>query len=528
MTSTRAEAARSHFHIESTSPLGDWWTRCICIRILWLTMAVVLLFPFSGVFAEDSTILFVDDDAILYRSGTERHLQLPRRFAGGPIIAETKPWELAIGYCTVIRDPHSGQYQAWYQSYAGPRSDDRTRRVVLCYATSDDGISWRKPELDLFDFNGDRKTNIVLVGNGGRSVNYGASVLYDDSDPDPSRRYKLAYWDFVKHQGRETPGLCVAFSKDGIHWNKHVAPPLLQGAYGEPGSPPLSTEAHNLPQKRPAISDVLDVMYDPKRARYVLYSKTWIDGPRGNRFWKRAVVRSESSNFLQWTDPQVVMTPDDQDAGQLHGAPVFYHHGIYFALVQRLDFGGFDRGGTGNMPSELAISRDGVRWKRRFSNQMFLPVSGDGATFDAGCLWTNASPVILEDEIRFYYGAYPGWNADVEQSGSGIGFFWLKKDRFAGIEAKGEGQITLRRVRLDGQKLSLNCAAAQGEIRVELLDERGYRVPGFSRESAIPLSRDGLEEGVKWQTFGREIPAGRYQIRIHLRNATVFALSIRP
>ncbi|MCK5923716.1 MAG: hypothetical protein KAG66_22470, partial [Methylococcales bacterium] len=131
----------------------------------------------SAAWAGDKTILFLDDDAILYRSGTRRVLQQPRRHADNPVIAETKAWEVAIGYCTVYRDTKTGLHQCWYQSYSGNRANDPTRRVVVCYATSNDGVVWEKPNLGLFDYNGDHHTNIVLVGNGGRSVNYGASVL---------------------------------------------------------------------------------------------------------------------------------------------------------------------------------------------------------------------------------------------------------------------------------------------------------------------------------------------------------------
>ena len=66
-------------------------------------------------------------------------------------------------------------------------------------------------------------------------------------------------------------------------------------------------------------------------------------------------------DFIHWSRPELVMAPDAREAGQLHGAPVFFRHGMYFGLVQKLDFGGFDSGGTGDMPSELAASRDGSR-----------------------------------------------------------------------------------------------------------------------------------------------------------------------
>ena len=134
--------------------------------------------------AAQRTILMVDDHPIHTRPGTRRVLHKPVRGESNPVVTETKPWESAIGYCSVHRNSDSGRYQAWYQAYAGGRAKDPTRRLVVAYAESDDGVNWIKPNLGLFDFNQVTDTNIVLVGNGGRSVNYGASVLVDAREID--------------------------------------------------------------------------------------------------------------------------------------------------------------------------------------------------------------------------------------------------------------------------------------------------------------------------------------------------------
>ena len=484
----------------------------------------------SSVQNRNQTILFVDDNAILYRSGTRRSLQQPKRHAANPMIGKTKPWEVAIGYCTVYRDTETGLHQCWYQSYSGNRANDPTRRVVVCYATSNDGVVWEKPNLGLFDYNGDHNTNIVLVGNGGRSVNYGASVLVDHRDSDTEKRYKMAYWDFVNVAGRQVPGLCVAFSRDGIHWVKHSKAPLLQGAYGDPTQPPFSAESQGEPPIRPAISDVIDLMWDPQRDCFVIYSKTWIDAPDGRRFWKRAIIRTESKDFVHWSMPQLIFVPVDDDPGQIHGASVFYLHGVYLALLQRLDFGGFDRGGSGNMPAELALSRDGIHWHRSFQDEMFLPVTGDGETFDAGCLWTSSTTIHLPKEIRFYYGAYPGWNSDLENDASGIGLATLPRDRFVAIEPTVSiAQATLKPVELGNMKrLTINADATGGEVRVELLTAEGYRVAGFTRDHSIAITGDSLQHPVKWngKTMA-DVEAGRYQLRVHLNNSKLFALTIK-
>jgi len=56
----------------------------------------------------------------------------------------------------------------------------------------------------------------------------------------------------------------------------------------------------------------------------------------------------------------------------------------------------------------------------------------------------------------------------------------------------------------------------------------GCRLPGFSRDKAIPVAEDSLRRSVGWQGRGiTNLPAGRYMLRLHLKNATVYAFRIR-
>ena len=68
------------------------------------------------------------------------------------------PWEGNVCcYHTVFRD---GPLYRMY--YRGANWDKKaTHREVVCYAESDDGIVWRKPELGLVEFEGSKANNIV-------------------------------------------------------------------------------------------------------------------------------------------------------------------------------------------------------------------------------------------------------------------------------------------------------------------------------------------------------------------------------
>lgn len=475
------------------------------------------------------TLLLVDDHDILYRAGLQRRVQPLTRHAQNPlIVGRDQPWEIAIGWCSVYHDPARGRYQLWYQAFAGHLAQERTHRCVVCYAESTDGIHWTKPNLGLYSFNGITATNIVLLGNGGYSDRYGCAVSVDPHEPDTAQHYKMAYFDFSMDQGQEYPGLSVAFSSDGIHWTKAPQAPLLRAAYGDRGDTVPLRGDDSQPWLVPlSMSDATDVFYDPPQHCFTLYHKMWIDGPEGKMFWKHGMGRTQSQNFMTWTRPQLLLTPDELDPPwvEFHHSPVFYYNDCYFALLQILNRA--ERGGI--MDGELALSRDGVHWQRPFRQTFFLPRSS-GNHFDSGSILTNGTPVLLTDEFRFYYGGYSegATGADDYSLTTGIGLATLPRDRFVALCPQQQvGQVTLKLVDLTNyQGLTLNASAGQGVIHVELLDEEGRRLPGFTRAQALPITGDRLDHPVAWQgvTLAQR-PVNQVMVRIYLENAALFAVT---
>ena len=503
------------------------------------------------------TILFVDDNDILYRSGTKRILSQPKRHQSNPLIKTDRPWEVAIGWTSIYRDPETGKYQLWYQAFAGDQAEQKTHRCVVCYAISDDGIHFSKPDLDQFAFNDIEHTNIVLVGNGGHSLRYANSVIYDPKETEPQKRYKMAYFDFSKNNGLETPGLCVAFSPDGINWTKHPQAPLLKVSYGDYGTPvPLADHEPEATNNRSwdvplSMSDAVDVLYDPKGDLFVIYGKMWIDAPDGGMYWKHGMGRTTSKNFIDWSKPELLCVPDEFDPPHLefHTTPVFFYQDVYFCLNQILN----RAEGGGVIDIELGISRDGIDWRRPFRESFFIPRPGaetenrtgqvEKDQFDSGSIFTNSTPVFLEDEIRFYYGGYSkgATGADDYTHVSGVGMVTLPRDRFAGITPvavsnqstlksplQNVGQMTLKPISLSNvTQILLNADASAGEIRVELLDLSGRRVQGFTREESYTITGDSLVHQVKWtESRLSDLDSDAYLLRLHLYSATVYALTL--
>ena len=85
------------------------------------------------------------------------------------------------------------------------KQDTFPPRRPIAYAESTDGIHWDRPNFGLVEFRGNRDNNLVSIEPADHPfavANDYVSVLKDEADPDPGRRYKMVYIAFlpkVKH-----------------------------------------------------------------------------------------------------------------------------------------------------------------------------------------------------------------------------------------------------------------------------------------------------------------------------------------
>ena len=219
-------------------------------------------------FANPSKNLFVNDDQIELMEHVTRTLHTPVFNAANPVLPPEKPWEgsVILQPGTVIYDEEDHIFKMWYNSLATRSKPDI--HEFVCYATSTDGIHWTRPDLGLVEFHGSKDNNIVL-----QWTSWTLSVIKDAYASDPSRRYKLAYWN---NYDRETKGMWVAFSPDGIHW---------------------SPEEHNPVVPMTASGDTFSVMQDPATHKFWLYHKSVI-------MPIRKVSRFVSDDFVHWKDDE--------------------------------------------------------------------------------------------------------------------------------------------------------------------------------------------------------------------------------
>ena len=104
--------------------------------------------------------LFVDQYLIGSLDGTTQKLWPPRD--EGPVLLLDRPWEGEYSaYMTIIQV--GSKYQLYFRGE--PRPEDGTSEVGrACYAESEDGIHWTRPDLGAFRWKGTEETNVLFEG----------------------------------------------------------------------------------------------------------------------------------------------------------------------------------------------------------------------------------------------------------------------------------------------------------------------------------------------------------------------------
>ena len=420
--------------------------------------------------------LFLDYWTLEYVRGFERRMEQPVKYTGNPILRPERPYEYKRVhlYGTALRDPESGQFKLWYSTH-----DSKENIAYLCYAVSDDGYGWTRPDLDVVP-----GTNIVLDRD---EKTHGPSILLDPEDPDPSRRYKL-----LMRPGR-TPAILAYFSPDGVHWRKAQEEPVIQA----------NSDCH------------IGLYRDPKTGLYQASHRA--DCP------DRRVWRTESEDFIHWRRSVLSLEPDvnDPPQTQIYGMQMSPYGSFVMGWISMFntwesDFGWAKMDGT--MDVQLAHSRDGYCWHRTALGQRFIPLGEEGA-WDAQCVIPSTAPILLDDETRFYYSGSPyhhGGPYDVEPEC--IGAASLRVDGFVALSVGEEvGELLTRPFALREPEIFVNADASRGELKVEVCELSGTAVEGFALSQCRPLHADGIAQRVTWAEGADRSRIVNWPIRLRVR-----------
>lgn len=473
--------------------------------------------------------LFVDDRDIERRPGTSLVMNPPYQ-DHVPVFEPETQWEnLRIHpYSTILKE--DGRYRLWYAAnewIAPPgmklpdsgRADDagilwKHSVSRLCYAESDDGVNWHRPNLGLVNHQGSCDNNILGPNHHDLRCDvspgwYGGTVFIDPIAP-PEARYKL--WSEVRighaHKPwRDVSGLRGLVSPDGLRWT-----------FGEGGIVPTDADTLNV------------CFWDDRIEKYVGYSRLWTNDERGDFY--RAVRRLESPDFVQWEETGVAIQSDEIDrslpvkSGRGENSQIMDYHGncvfkypdandFYFALPEvwwhwgnnpfptegkiQERMGGF----PDKVDVQLMTSRDGIQWNKPGGRLPFLRLGPPGSQ-DYKMIYAFTRPVPVGDELWVYYGGFPlGISEGVARKRGAYFRARLRMDGFTSADAGYTGgELVTKPLTFEGDQLVLNVdTSAGGSARVELTEPDGGPIKGFTLGDADEINDNAIKIPATWNGY---------------------------
>ncbi len=433
----------------------------------------------------------------------EARLQLHKPQRREVVLVHDVPWEGNLtAHHTLFRDGDI------YRMYYGGRHYEpgkQVRHPLVSYAESRDGLRWSRPKLGLYEYEGSKENNIVWMDDPwAKGEQKNPMAIFKDTNPRcaPEARYKSV--------ARGDDGVYALKSPDGIHWSLLSPRPVIPK--GE-----MALDSQNL------------AFWDALRGRYVCYLRSSHTYPRGERV--RDVKTAVSVDFLKWTEPQFLEYP---------GAPVEHLYTnqirpyaraphIYLGFPKRfVPSRNADRTHTGVSDGVFMSSRDGLHF-HRWGEAIVRPglqkerwiTRNNMAGW--GILSLPSSVPGEPEELSLYLteGYYSG-------RGSRLRRYTYRQDGFVSLQAPlAGGEMITRPIRLSGSHLAINFStSAAGSIRVEIQDEEGRPIEGYSLDECPEIYGDSIQQVVSWKK-GHDVSAleGRtVRLRFVVKDGDLYSL----
>ena len=454
--------------------------------------------------------LFVDDFLIEYTT-LRRVYHAARVHEAAPVLSPETDLELNRGHCPVAApfndgawfDPADDTFKLWY--HAG--WFDGT-----ALATSSDGLNWERPSLDVVP-----GTNAVIAHPPGWRRD--GALVWLDADAEPSERFKM--FVFWRHPARHE-GL-IYTSPDGIHWNE-----------GGPTS---------------QCGDNSSFFYNPFRQRFVFSirlswdrrARLYVEHPdfgQAARWDPDQPVRWARADRLDRPDPQIGLRPQLYDVNAVAYESIMLGAFAIFHGPENPDAARISRPKINDL--QLAYSRDGFHWHRPH-RQAFIASSRQWGDWNYGYIHAAGGLcLVVGDELWFYYGAFSGQGSVLKTgetssayeqgnamyAGGNTGLATLRRDGFASMQADSPcGVLATRLVTFSGSHLFVNLDAPEGELRVEILDERGDVIQPFSLDNCRPVAADATRTRLTWNGVQdlSSLAGCPVQFRFHLHDGHLYS-----
>jgi hypothetical protein len=456
--------------------------------------------------------LFLDDYIVERIDGLTRTVQQPVDFQDNPVMVSEHPWEhRRIPFGSVYYSADENKFRCWYlamniyDSRPGFRGYRKQHHVplheaaFLCYAESEDGLAWRKPELGLHEYRGSTKNNIVLTCPGSHFDS--TSVMHTPHDAQhPWKMISfIGRWPYRKELIKKQWGEDFRF---GVNQAAHYAWSSTDGIHWKPmneGQPVLGANDRSL------------FWWDSQRRIYVASAKSSFQKKRAQRYaWSR--------DGVQWTiTPTWINHADKRDHPGDHSEAAygFRYGGQYvgFCEMRRIR-----KGQPVKINWELMTSRDGRHWHRPIRDLFIADGRKDSWRYQVLKIFANP-PIERDGQLWIYYGGKTG--SVLTEAGSepfqALCLARLRKDGFVSLDAGSDvGSVTTKRFQLPNGKLRLNANATDGEMCVKLLDADGRLIA-----ESTPIRGDRLDAPVVFDSPTR--PGTTVSLEFTMRNCEMYS-----
>ncbi len=496
-----------------------------------LTLTTLALSMLGSLHAGEHVFFAFDDHAIPWRDNVAVTPETAVKHPANPVLrrgpAGAPDHGHAILYGTVLK--LGGKFRMWYLGMF--ETEIKAGQAPgwwrpMCYAESEDGVTWTKPELGLVEFNGDTKNNICLIESEVPSlakVNDFLSILHEPDDPDPERRFKCVY---IAHPPFEdVRGGRSGIGPDERRWGAFIAATSPDGlAWKVVGDRP-----RNAGNERFEVSGLYrfgNFYYAPGQ---LISPWTWrMDGSDIGR----VMMMYRSSDFTNWSRAkatafarpgQLASTP--VKGQQTHmGAGLWNRGNVIVGLYGRwqdapekpVDGEYWNQGVTVDLG--LIVSNDGIHFREPISDHAVIERGKPGEWDDIALLQGHA--FVNEGDRTMIW--YSHWDTGGKLKNMEIGLATLRRDGFAYLSRKVSGSpahvVTTTFQAGEGNRVFLNVEGVSEEapLRVELRDEFDRPVPGFSGEKAGRVTVSGTRVAVEgWGA----LPVGPMALKLEFPDA---------
>jgi len=430
--------------------------------------------------------LFLDDSYLSEKKGVSRFIGSPVKAQTNPVVRPEHPWEgvCVILWGSVLWDAQDELYKMWYEAFH-PEAAFESDQTLLCYAYSRDGLTWYKPQLNLIEYHGSKANNIVFRGQKHFDT---ATVMLDPFNPMREQRFKMMLYDSAQNS-------FVTFaSSDGLTWQQ----------LGLVDLPIKTGDRHSL-------------MADCRQGCWRIYFK-YHEG-------MRTVHTASSTDFGHWHYQGEVLKPDADDPPEMefYGLIGFNYEGQALGFLERFDIL------TRRLDTEL-VRLDAQGCPHRLSPRQIFLNRGPWPQWDSQ--WVvpaQSAPIRFGEEIRIYYQGRSGahWSRSLGHRHPGaIGLARLRPDGWVYLQGQGQAaSLTTVPLELTGHFICINADAQNTELRVELLDEQGQILPGFSASDCYPLHDDTPYFKLNWQGQSNleKLLGKRLRLRFYLPYSKLYA-----